>query len=217
MAAFKLPPMTPKVRRSLVVLVLCALGAGIGLPVLFGFLDEAQNQNRQLQNQWRTLQAQIRHVQDEIHYVNDNRQHYESVLARGILDPQDRLAALQSLERLARQHRLIAPPSYEFSPSVTSTPVDRELARYEILNSPVELGVTAFLDTDIFNLVHAMTESFPGAAVLTSVTVSRQSQITPQALQAIRDGGAPPLVEARIALTWRSARDTEGQTARRGQ
>lgn len=188
-------------RIALGVLAVTAAVALVGLPYAASHVAEAEAQLRTARAQTAQTQAQARQAAMDYDYVVANADRYEDALARGALDPQDRLKARERLDELMRETYLVR-LGYEMA-AVKTEPAD---GGYSIVTTPLTLEVSAMLDHDVFVLLRALDGAFPGYGVLKGFRIARADPVNADALKKVAAGTPVAFITGTISLDWRSAR-----------
>ena len=106
------------------------------------------------------------------------------------------------LRSAATQFRLT---SFKLTRATEEDSLKPELAQlnYRIsLRAPVKLEFAAISDMHVFSFIEALRRSAPGFVVIEKIEFSRKSDLKPDLLTNLRNGGTPPLVDAKIDFIW---------------
>lgn len=192
-------------RVSLWVLVVVVAVSAVALPWMMSVLDDQEAQLRRLRAETNLALAEGAQMRRDHDYVVDNQGRYEDALARGLLEPQDRLAAQQILDGVLDDHYLVR-LTHELAP-VRLEPAGQG---YEAVITPVRLEIGAMLDRDVFTVLRDAEDLLPGAVVVRGFRLMRQQPVTPTTLDRLRTGSPVAFIGATIDLEWRTARSTDG-------
>jgi len=201
--------------------VLISLAVGIAaiaiiaitVPVLGGARDEAYAQNGRLNGDIARVRKGTTDTQADIDYVQQNGAQYEALLQSDRLVPHTRRAAIVELENSARNNGLTA-MTYTIGAAAASTSAQAVQSQsaaggYRVSVENITLMVGAPTDGSIYNFIADIMNTFPGSAVVQSMSISRASFISAAALEALSRGEDPKLVEADIIVSWRTAQAEE--------
>ncbi|TAK99535.1 MAG: hypothetical protein EPO08_16030 [Rhodospirillaceae bacterium] len=198
--------------RALAVIVGSLILFGILYPLLGGAQDSAQANNQRLVGEIAQTEKNLSQVKTDHQFVLDNKDLYDSLLQGDRLIPHTRRAAIRQLQALALQ-RGLSTLGYSFAAagdqslkSVTSQPTS---GQYRVSVENIELKVGAPLDTQIFEFVLDLAESFPGAAVVQYVEMQRAATIAEAMLDHVSQGQDSGIVSGDIKVTWRTAQANE--------
>lgn len=195
-------------RWAIVIIVVELLIAAVGAPFAMMALDDARAELAALRSQVVRTRSQAVAARRDHEYVTANQDQYEAVLASGMMQPQDRLAAKGALERIALGRNL-GTLLFEFAPE-TVTPNGRAL---EVVSTPLTLRAGAIFDRDIVRMMKDVGEALPGTVIVNGLSLNRTGTITPDVLAEITSGISVDLVTAEVKMEWRTARPPAGHVA----
>jgi len=161
---------------ALVVIAGSLILFGILYPVLGGAEDGAQADNERLTREIRQAEKNLSQAKADYQFVVDNKDLYDNLIQGDRLIPHTRREAVRQLQTLAQQRGLsnlgasFAAAGDQSLKTVTSQPTS---GQYRVSVENIELKVGAPLDTQIFEFVLDLAESFPGAAVVQYVEMQR--------------------------------------------
>ncbi len=197
-------------------LVLISVSTIVGALVLFGILlptlgaarDAAIVRTASLSQQITTTNGTQTQLAADVQFVLDNQAAFDELIQSDRLIPHTRRTAIAELQRLAVA-RGLTNLNYSFQAAGEASP---EMAgsqpasgAYKVSLEQVELRVGAPFDGPIYGFINDLTKSFPGSAVVQSITMSRPPQVTDTALKDVSDGRDSRLVEGTVLLSWRTA------------
>lgn len=190
---------------SLVVLILSVIFVG-------GALSDGEAENVRLEAEQTELSKKLGTSSNDYQFAVDNRQKFEAVIKSDKLVPHTRVNAAQYLEALAQQ-RGLETLNYNFAAvadqSLASVKSQPTAGGYKVSVENVELKLGAALDTPLFGFLMDISDSFPGAAVIQSFTLTRQPAISDVALDRLSHGLSSDLVTGEARIIWRTAQAVE--------
>jgi len=200
--------MPPRVAAASAVILVAAILLAVLMPLLGGNRDSAVILNEQLTGEIAKLRTEIQNSQNDYQYVQDNQAKYEELLKGGRLIPHTRRSAVRHMQELALTHGITA-MAYSFS-SAGQNSAEAALnqpatAAYSVSVEVIELKLGAPLDSRIFRFVSDAAASFPGSAVVQSLSLGRANTITTEALNKVSRGEDSGLVSGTAMLLWRTA------------
>ncbi|MBF0305765.1 MAG: hypothetical protein HQL41_08975 [Alphaproteobacteria bacterium] len=193
-----------KLQIALAVIAFDVLFFLFGTGFIDGLLEEYQGEERAARGRVETAQKDTRTAEQDLKMVQDNRQRYESIVARGMIGDQNRLAAVRLLETLREIHR-IRNLDYQFEPAATVASTGPETKDYEITRTNVMLDFQAVIDADVFEFARRLDETFPGAVVVNAIKISRVGDPSDEILKAVAEGDGVTLVKGTLGFAWRTA------------
>lgn len=192
-------------RIALGVLAVTAAVAAVALPMALSAVDDAERELRTLRARTSQVQGQARQAADDFDYVTANAPRYRDALARGVLDPQDRLAAKTDLDQLMKDAYLVR-LGYEMAAAKTEEGPDG----YAVVSTPMKLEVSALLDRDVFVLLRDLETAFPGYGVVRGFRITRADPVDDSNLKKVAAGTPVPFITGSISIDWRTARKPGG-------
>ena len=178
-----------------------------------GALDDAQTDNQRLTREIAQAQHNLSKAKGDYQFILDNKDVYDSLLKSDRLDPPHPPRGCRASCRGSRSSAASRRWSYSFAAagdqslkSVTSQPTS---GQYHVSVENIELKVGAPLDTQIFDFVLDLAESFPGAAVVQYVEMRRAPEIGEGMLDNVSQGQESGIVSGDIKVTWRTAQANE--------
>jgi hypothetical protein len=197
--------MPRRVAISVIVLAVTLVLAFILLPVLGSLHADTLDRNEELKSSIESVTKNLAKAKDDHAYIVENSQKYEELIHGDRLVPHTRTVATTQLQNLALKRGLTT-LSYSFSAAGESAASkDTVTGGYRVQIENVDLKIGSALDTQVFEFVADMSESFPGAAVVESLSLERAPDLTPDALNAVSHGQESGLVKGAIGLSWRTA------------
>lgn len=175
-----------------------------GTGLVDSLVDDYQGEERAARSRVEDAQKQTRALEQDLKMVQDNRQRYESIVARGMIGDQNRLAAVRLLETLRELHR-IRSLDYQFEPAAAVASTGAETKDYDITRTNVMLDFQAVIDSDVFAFARRLDETFPGAVVVNSIKIARVGDPDPDIVKAVGEGDGVTLVKGTLGFAWRTA------------
>ena len=193
---------------SSAIIVAALILYGILLPTLGAARDSAISQNESLSQQISNTRNSLNQSASDQQFVHDNLAQFNTLMESDRLIPHTRRAAISELQRLAVA-RGLTNLNYSFQAAGDASP---ELAgsqptsgAYKVSLEQVELKAGAPFDGPIYGFIDDLTKSFPGSAVVQTISMSRAPRVTDTALKDVSEGRDSRLVEATVTLSWRTA------------
>lgn len=196
-----------------------------GLLFLFlgGAHSDALEKNQSLKKNLTQTSTTAKQAKDDRQFVLDNKEKYEELLRGDRLVPHTPTVAQDHLSMLVRKRGLtsasiaISAVGEGAAAKVASQPVS---GGYKVQVQKLELKVGAPLDTQIFEFLLDLGESFPGSAVVEQFKLERATDITTDALNQVSRGTEAGLVKGEVTVIWRTAqaedKDKKDAVAARG-
>lgn len=211
---FKLPDMPDHVLRSLFVIG----GALVLFLVLFFTLgsarDSAVNENAQVTNEAAQVKANLTQAKEDRDFVLKNKERYDALLSGDRLIPHTRLTAVRHIQEVALQ-RGLTDLKYDFTAagnaSLLAASNQPTAGDYHVNVETIKLDVGAPVDGKIYGFLADIAGSFPGAAVIQEVDLSRAAQVTSAMLDAVSRNEDAGLVKGQVILLWRTAQANENK------
>ncbi len=184
--------------------------------VLYGILsltlstarDSAIVEHSSLTQQISNAEISLTQSFEDQRYVLENQARFEELMQSDRLVPHTRRAAIEELSRLANE-RGLTNLNYTFESAGEASPVAASSqpasGAYKVSLEQLEMNVGAPFDGPIYGFIHDLTNSFPGSAVVQSLTLARARQVTDLALRDVSEGRNSRLVEGTIQVSWRTA------------
>jgi len=166
---------------------------------LGGARDDALAEESRLQNEIARITTAVTQSKADIAYVNENREVYEDLLKSDRLVPHTRRSAIVDLETKARTSGLTA---LNYSINAVSVNSPRAAANqqasgaYSVSMEEISLKVGAPLDGSIYRFIDAISASFPGSAIVHTISLARGPAFTSG-------------VQGEIGVSWRTAQAEE--------
>lgn len=190
----------PVLLAVLNVLLLAAL-----LVVLQPIIDDLRVQRDQHRAQVSQLQAQVRDAETELEMLADSRASFEELLAGGLLDSQDRLAAARTLERLRAEYGLTS-IKYEMEPERTLPEMVPAGADVTVVSTTISVSMKGLLDTDLMKFARAVARELPGQVRIRALHLERGMRPEEASLAALRSGQLVSFVVGSAEFEWRTLR-----------
>jgi len=184
---------------SLAVIAGALVILALAIPFLGGGRDDTFAENARLQGEISRINAAITQSKSDQLYVAENLAKFEELIKSDRLVPHTRRAAVIDLEEKARSNGLTG---LNYSIGAVATNSLRAVAgqpsagTYRVSLEEIALKVAAPLDGAVYRFIDAITQKFPGAAVVHTLTLMR---------------GATPAtgVQGEIGVSWRTAQEQE--------
>jgi hypothetical protein len=174
--------------------------------------DDAFDRNVALKKDLGQTTSTVKKLKDDRKFILDNQEKYEELLHGDRLVPHTRRVAVTQLTNLALQRGLTT-VNFNFTAAgeraasaAASQPVT---GGYKVKVEKIELKVGSALDTQLYDFIQDLGESFPGSAVVEQFTLERAPEITTEALNQVSRGHESGLVHGDVQLTWRIAEAEE--------
>lgn len=205
-----------KVLISIATLIGAALAFALALPLLGGARDDAFARNGQLTADIANTNTAIAQAKSDIDFVKANQPKFEALVQSDRLVPHTRRAATTELEEIARANGFttlnysISAAASSTSPKAIST--QPQSSAYRISVEDIKVRVGAQLDGPVYKFIAAITDAFPGSAVIQGFTLARVDRA--KGGTAMRDkNGRLELVGGDIDISWRTAQAQEQAAA----
>lgn len=211
-----IPDIPRNVAMAAATLVVTVLLFVTSYLILGGARDEAIAQNGRLTTQIAQTRTQIGEVGQNHEYVVANMAQYEALLKSDRLIPHTRRSAVVELQRVA-QSRGITKLQYGFAgvmaTSAEAVKVQQASAAYRLSVERVSLEIGAPIDGAVYGFLADITETFPGAAVLESISLARPPAITEADLAGLSAPRGGALAQGTLVFSWRTAQANEAANA----
>ena len=198
-------------KRTAISLAVLA-GSIVLFAIAFFTLGAAQKQahadQTRLTGQIAQIDKNVQQTSTDRQFVLDNKDKYEALMQGDRLIPHARRAAIRQLQTLAQQRSLSA-LSYGFNAagdqSLANAKSQPSSGDFKVSVENVELKLGAALDSQIFEMVLDLAESFPGAAVVQSIELIRPPRVTDEMLKNVGKSSDPGIVTGTVKFAWRTA------------
>jgi hypothetical protein len=153
----------------------------------------------------------ISQVKEDTAFVIANQAKYEALLQGDRLIPHTRRAATQALESVARANGVTG-LNYSIAAAAAATSLQSAQSQpvtggYRVSVENITIKIGAPLDGVIYKFMADITDSFPGAAVIQTVTLERADKG-----RSMGNGLASgELVTGEILMSWRTAQAEESK------
>jgi hypothetical protein len=199
--------MPRKVAVASIVMTLTLVAFAVLFFVLGGAHDDAMEANANLKKNLDQISRNAKQSKDDRQFILDNKEKYEALLGGDRLIPHTRRTAMAQMQSLALQ-RGLTNLSYNFTAAGernanVAGPVIT--GGYKIQVEKVDLKVGAALDSQVYDFMLDLADSFPGSAVVEQFTLERAPDITTDALNMVSRGRDSGLVKGEVHFTWRTA------------
>lgn len=178
---------------------------GLWLGVLAPLTEEFEFKKRASDNATAGLRGQKEKSEHLLATIDESRDRYAALLARGFLDPQDRLGVTKLLDQLRSVHGLTS-IHYEIAPERVLE--DRETLRtgFTIVSTKITVGMKGLFDADLVSFAQAIIDDFPGQVRPLSLNLQRISSPTEASLKALREGNLVNFVGGEFVFEWNTLR-----------
>ncbi|MCK5295374.1 MAG: hypothetical protein KAJ75_00660 [Alphaproteobacteria bacterium] len=171
------------------------------LPIMKLHEADFEHKKQSIQTELTNANAKVKSIKDDIDLINKSGDKYKALLAKGMLNKQDRLVAVRILEKQRYANNLNS-LSYSFSEAEILKKT--RTSKYNIQTTQLSLDIGAFLDRDFSKALHGIENSFSGAVIFKDITVKRIDKLKESHLEAIRKGKKPDLIKGKVSLLWRT-------------
>jgi hypothetical protein len=120
------------------------------------------------------------------------------------LVPHTRSVAMAQMQKLALQRGLTT-LSYNFASTDNATASETVTGGYRLQAEKVNLKLGSALDTQVFDFVADLGESFPGSAIVQELKLERAPELSTEALNHVSNGEESGLVKGEMVFAWRTA------------
>jgi hypothetical protein len=185
---------------------------------LGGANSDAEGMRQRIAKDIEQAKKDLTRFQTDRKYVEDHRDQFEALLKSDRLVPHTRRVAMAELSRLATQDGLSG-LNYNFKAINQNSPAAAQAKStdaYRLSIEEIELHVSAPIDGNIYRFVRDLSDSFPGSAVVESVTLTRARTVTDDMLRLVAAGQDAKLVEGQINISWRTAQALEKDNNAKG-
>lgn len=168
-------------------------------------------------NQLRSLGAAItslRHQMDAdaliLETIDADVRIFTALLGRGMIDPQDRLAATRLLDRLRESHGL-SWIQYELAPETLFEDRDARAAGYAIVSTRITIQMSGLYDSDLLNFAQAVIDEIPGHVRPLTFSLKRINAANEENLDSLRQGQTLDFISGEMTFEWNTLRPIDRQ------
>ncbi len=193
-----------------------ALGVG-ALFLLMSLHDEYQSDNLSLQTTMTQFNNEMASLNDKYTKIQKNHDVYEEAKRKN--DSEELLTSDEKILKILRNYRSKFRLKIDLNMSASKkidSPVYAKKSAVMTYNE-VTLNIEAMTDQDIYHLINALQADFPGAVKVTSLTVTRESKVSKEALITIADKGHVTLVTAKLIFNWFGIEPVEAPESTEGK
>jgi hypothetical protein len=151
-------------------------------------------------NQMQDAKDRLDNAEGERADLESRAADFDGLVARGLFDGQDRLAAAAELEKLRRDTGLYS-VHYEFGVRQES-PFPSAGNDFTLFETEIRLDMTSAEDISIRRFLSGMEREMPGRVALRDLAIRRSRTADSAALAQLAAGGDVELVRATATLTW---------------
>lgn len=188
-----------------ILLAALLIGLGVGASLWAGKeLQQAEQAAEQASVRHREVTDRLRRVRDEENEIKTKTGTFQTIAARGIIGPEQRLEWVELIGDIRRQRQLID-PEYEFQPQA---PLGSPIGDFQFVGSPMAVRLPLLHEGDLIGFLDDLHARAP------ALVQPRECSIERQQAQATR-GGPPINLVATCELQWITIRRS-GSPGREG-
>ncbi len=194
------------IKRIFILLALFVTNAALALIVFYYLTPQIQTDERNMstmRGEVSTLRADIDLMQVEFDQLAVQKDEFEILSADGFFTEQDRRQAELIFNDIQRKSG-VSKAIVSIQPGVFEENEESLKAKHQILNSTIEANIEAVDDVNIFNYMFLIENYFPGHVSIEKIELKREANVSATVLRAISAGGNPPLVTAKLEMSWRT-------------
>jgi hypothetical protein len=168
--------------------------------------------NARLKSDIAQASKSVEQLNQDFAFVSQNQQRFEQLIQGERLVAHTRRDAIDKLRELAAQYGItqltweIGGTGGKGAPTAAG---QKNSQAYKVDADTIALRIGAPLDGQIYKFLLALTRDFPGAIVISSVSLERSPRVTDGMLATLAQGGAFVSGEARVI--WRTAQTNESE------
>ncbi len=198
-----------QLRRKVIIEAVIILGIASATAGLAFFFHSGLKKERvsyaSYQSQMHSIGSKIATLEEKYDFARSSLELYNELnkeLLAGRYDT-NRNDAQEILNRLRKKYR-INNLSVRFGEAITSSGDGStdNTSSMEIISRDINLTFDALSDLHVFSFLKAIEKEMPGFLSYASVSVTRQRQLTRDALLEISEGKEPRIVNAEIVYNW---------------
>lgn len=190
---------------GLAAMLLLALGVGTAA---LHFVRESRTHTAAAEAEAARLRAEARRLQSEEQDMRAKIAAYQSIAARGMIGPEQRLGWVELIRAVQRERRLPG-LEYEFQPQ-QSLPGMSGNSGYTFMNSPMRARLDLLHEDDLLRFVGDLQARAPALVRLRSCRIVRTdggARNTPK--PGANVAGPPPQLQADCLLDWITLQDSK--------
>lgn len=189
------------------------LGVVVGVNVLLGAaiylylipqIDNVDRQIRSANSRMSTMQSEIQTLTTEFDQIQGRQDIFELLRQDDFFSDQNRSGVENLLKQIEQESGVLSAKVAFRSGQTNSNYEVATEAEHVILESPVEINLSAMNDTHIYRYLYLLERMFPGHISINNIVIQRIGEINSTVLRAIVDGKNPPLIRAQVSLIWRT-------------
>ena len=208
--------MPRKAAFASLVMIVTLVVFGVLFIFLGGYDDDQIEKNAALKGNLDKVTKNAKMTRDDRQFVLDNKDKYDELLRGDRLVPHTRRVAMSQLQTIALQRGLTTLSSnftVAANPTTGGAATAAVSGGYRVQVEKVDLKIGASLDTQAYEFMLVLNESFPGSAVIEEFKLDRAPEITTDALNQVARGKDSGLVRGELRFTWRTAQAQETENA----
>ncbi len=194
------------IKRIVILLVLAGINGLLGAVTYLYVMPHNDDLTRQLATITSNVTSKRKDtgkLVGEYNIIQKQKANFEDLRSAGFFSNQNRAVARQRIADIQKFTNVLS-AKYE----ITAAKIDKNPLATDsgdvVLNSPVNIKVDALDDVDFYNFVYWVENGFPGIVSVTSVKVSRATDVNETTLRAIGSGIPVTLISAEVAFEWRT-------------
>jgi hypothetical protein len=194
------------IKRVAILFILIAVNAAAG-GLIYGYLMPEQikvdRSLRSMRGQISKVQTDISRLQVEFDQLEEQQVRFDGFRSDGFFNLQDRREAEQLLERIQESSEVISAVA-SISAGEFETNEEAAKSEHRVLASRINLTIDALDDVDVYRYLYLIDQHFPGHISYEEIEMARDIDINAAVLRAIATNTNPPLVKAKVSMTWRT-------------
>lgn len=149
------------------------------------------------------VRNELNNIQIEFSLLEEQQKNFNKLEAIQFFDKQDRRRAQEILEVMQDRSSVLSAKASISGGALIDHP-EAERAQHKILESSIQIEISAMEDTDIFRYLWLLENRFPGYVDIKTFTLERKVDVNRELLQKIISGEKPEIVSAKIAADWKT-------------
>jgi hypothetical protein len=191
-----------RILASALFVVLNILAWFFGIPELEAWGETSRREITKIEGEISQTRQRLNLAQKEVASLGKLEEDYKAVLDKGLMEPQDRLAAERIIEAARHASRLArSETKYTIHPEKFQ-PVTLGGANYEQSTSNIDFSLAALTDRDIFAFIEKFSADMPGRIVTDMVVLRREGELSGETLDKVQAGGTIALVKGEAKMRW---------------
>jgi cell division protein FtsL len=193
-------PRVFRIMAAVVALDLVILG--VSAFMLESEVDDQAEQVAQLKGKLTAQQQEVGITRKQIGRLPELHRLYDQAISNGLLAVPDRLKMVEHVHSLGERLQL-SDVHYKLAIEQT-TPIAK--SKFLLVATPVTLGNSAILDTDVMTFWRELLGSLPAHYQIEKASIERDGTEPETAVEAIRAGRPTSMVKAEVTFRWMSLR-----------